>query len=154
MTTRRELLMGAGTWALANTVVAGLARGQQAPAANGLRVGAAFTEPDARAFMARKTALYATRDLWQSAAPRLRAGMLRGMGIDPTVKRPPLAAIRNSRKERNGYTVENVAIDDDPDLELHTGSGLAGVAGRGRCGADRHRGPVRRRNTDVPAGGH
>lgn len=125
MATRRDVLKGAGAWVLANTMLGGLAQGQNATtprtpanapakAADGLRMGAAFTEDLAREFMAKKTALYSTREAWESDAPKIRAAMLRGMGLEPLPKRRPLNAIRKFKKERKGYTVENVAIETVP----------------------------------------
>lgn len=56
------------------------------------------------------------RDLpaWQSRAARLRAGILRAAQVDPLRGRTPLNAVIHSRRQRNGYAVENVILETFP----------------------------------------
>ena len=51
---------------------------------------------------------------WQARAATIRAGILRGARLDPLPARTPLNAVLHSRREENGYTVENVYFESVP----------------------------------------
>jgi uncharacterized protein len=56
------------------------------------------------------------RDLhtWQMRARAIRSGILEGAGLDPLPTRTPLNAVVHSRRERDGYAVENVYFESIP----------------------------------------
>jgi uncharacterized protein len=60
------------------------------------------------------------RDLptWQARAAVIRAGLLRGSGLEPLPVRTPLNAVIHSRRERKGYSVENVILETLPGFFL------------------------------------
>ncbi|MFP6855398.1 MAG: acetylxylan esterase [Opitutales bacterium] len=51
---------------------------------------------------------------WQARAKRNREGILKGAGLVPLPKRTPLNPYSHSRKEMNGYSVENVRFESLP----------------------------------------
>ena len=60
------------------------------------------------------------RDLpsWQSRKVLLRTGILRVAHLEPLPDRTPLNATLHSRRERNGYSVENVILETIPGFFL------------------------------------
>jgi hypothetical protein len=60
------------------------------------------------------------RDLptWQSRAAALNTGILRAAQLDPLPERTPLNAVIHSRREYQGYTVENVFMETTPGFYL------------------------------------
>ena len=63
---------------------------------------------------------YYCRDLpaWQARAKVLRHGILQAANLDPLPNRTPLDALVHSRRERNGYSVENVRLETIPGFYL------------------------------------
>lgn len=60
------------------------------------------------------------RDLpsWQARSRLLRHGILQAANLDPLPARTPLNAVVHSRRERNGYSVENVRLETIPGFYL------------------------------------
>ena len=60
------------------------------------------------------------RDLpaWQARAAILRAGILRAAQLAPLPKRTPLNVVTHDRRERRGYSVENVTLETLPGFFL------------------------------------
>lgn len=58
--------------------------------------------------------LYTTSEQWAERRTELRAGFLRGAGLWPLPDRPAVNVIAHSRRERDGYSVENVALETMP----------------------------------------
>jgi hypothetical protein len=57
---------------------------------------------------------YRTTDDWAQRRTQLREGFLRGAGLWPLPDRPPLKAIVHSRREYDGYSVENIGLETMP----------------------------------------
>ena len=72
------------------------------------------TEGAARAQLDRFAETFETADQWRARAKRNREGILRGANLDPLPARCPLNPVIRGKKEREGYTVENVAIESLP----------------------------------------
>lgn len=76
--------------------------------------GRAFPEPVAAQKLAELADSYQDKAAWQARAAMLRAGLRQGMQLE---KLPPpcdLKSIRHSKREMDGYTVENVAFESLP----------------------------------------
>jgi len=58
--------------------------------------------------------MYSTLDEWKARAASIRQGILKGAHLDPLPPRCPLKPIIHSKREHNGYTVENVAFESLP----------------------------------------
>ncbi|MBI1784370.1 acetylxylan esterase [Candidatus Sumerlaeota bacterium] len=58
--------------------------------------------------------LWSTLPEWQARAAAIRQGILRGANLDPLPARCPLNPIIHSKREYNGYSVENVAFESLP----------------------------------------
>ncbi len=58
--------------------------------------------------------LYSTREEWEARRAAIRKGILRGAHLDPLPERCPLNPIIHSRREHEGYSVENVAFESLP----------------------------------------
>ena len=54
---------------------------------------------------------YSNREEWQARAKKIRAGILEGSGLNPLPRRTPLESVIHSRKEMDGYSVENVYFE-------------------------------------------
>jgi hypothetical protein len=72
------------------------------------------SEEAAKQQLARFAASCTNLDLWKSRAKRIREGILRGAGLSPMPKKCALKPIVHSKRRRNGYAVENVAIESLP----------------------------------------
>ncbi len=57
---------------------------------------------------------YRTAEQWRARAEAVRRGILRGARLDPLPPRTPLNPIIHSRREHDGYSVENVAFESLP----------------------------------------
>jgi hypothetical protein len=57
---------------------------------------------------------YASLDEWQLRAETIREGILRGAELDPLPRKHALRPIKHSRREYDGYSVENVAFESLP----------------------------------------
>ena len=86
-----------------------------------LRQGYVHTEEAARAELARYAQTYATLDAWLVRAEQIRQGILEGTGLSPLPEKTPLRPIIHSRREYDGYAVENVAFESLPGVFV-TGS--------------------------------
>jgi len=79
-----------------------------------LCVGNYQTEEQAKEQLARFARTYSNAAEWQQRAQRIREGILRGAELSPLPKKCPLNPIVHSKREHNGYSVENVAIESLP----------------------------------------
>ncbi len=76
--------------------------------------GDCLSEEDAAKKLAEAAEKYQAKDQWQAYAEDVRRGILAGMRLE---RRPPaceLKPIRHSKKQRDGYSVENVAFESLP----------------------------------------
>ncbi len=69
---------------------------------------------EARAQLDQFASEFGTAEEWSARAERVRRGILCGMKLDPLPEKSDLAPIIHSRKELDGYTVENVAFESFP----------------------------------------
>ena len=86
-----------------------------------LCVGNYQTEEQARAQLARFGEMYSNLAEWKQRAQRVREGILRGAELWPLPKKCPLNPMVRDRRQYDGYTVENVAIESLPGVFV-TGS--------------------------------
>lgn len=73
-----------------------------------------LSEPAARHQLAEFSRSYSTAAQWQARASRVREGILKGAGLLPPPKKCPLNPIFHSRRDHDGYSVENVAFESLP----------------------------------------
>jgi len=86
-----------------------------------LCVGNYQTEEEGKAQLARFAETYSNLSEWQDRARVIREQILRGTGLWPLPKKCPLNPIIRSKRQYEGYTVENVAIESLPGVFV-TGS--------------------------------
>lgn len=79
-----------------------------------LRQGNFLTEQQAKEELAKFASSYSNLTEWQARAAVIREGMLRGMELWPLPEKCPLNPIIHSKRNYNGYTVENVAFESLP----------------------------------------
>jgi uncharacterized protein len=79
-----------------------------------LCVGNYQSEEAGKEQLARFAATYSTRAQWQQRAQRIREGILQGADLWPMPKKCPLNPIIHSRREHDGYTIENAAFESLP----------------------------------------
>ena len=79
-----------------------------------LCVGNYQTEAQAKEQLARFASTYSNASEWQQRAQRIREGILRGAELSPLPKKCPLNPILHSKREYNGYSVENLAFESLP----------------------------------------
>jgi len=79
-----------------------------------LCVGNCQTEEQAKEQLARFAAMYSTQAEWQQRAQRIREGILRGGDLLPLPKKCPLNPIIHSKRDRDGYSIENAAFESLP----------------------------------------
>jgi len=79
-----------------------------------LCVGDYQTEEEAKAQLEKFSNTYDTLDEWKKRAENIRQGILRGAELLDPPEKNPLNPIIHSKKELNGYTVENVAFESLP----------------------------------------
>jgi len=79
-----------------------------------LRQGEALTPAEGRAELAAFAATYRDAAGWARRAAVVRAGILRGAGLDPLPPRTPLRPIAGPPRSYAGYTVQNVAFESVP----------------------------------------
>lgn len=72
------------------------------------------SEAQAKEQLARFAASYTNLEQWKVRAARIREGVLRGAGLWPMPARCDLKPIIHSRREHDGYSVENVAFESSP----------------------------------------
>jgi hypothetical protein len=73
-----------------------------------------LSEPAARHQLAEFARGYSTAAQWQARARRVREGILKGAGLLPAPRKCPLNPIAHSRRDHDGYSVENVAFESLP----------------------------------------
>lgn len=76
-----------------------------------LRQGDYHTEEGAREELALFAGTYSSLDEWKTRAERIREGILLGAELLPLPDKCPLNPIIHSKREYDGYTVENVAFE-------------------------------------------
>lgn len=86
-----------------------------------LCVGNYQTEEQAKQQLARFAQTYSNASEWQQRAQRIREGILQGAELAPLPKKCPLNPIVHSKREYQGYSVENVAFECLPGVFV-TGS--------------------------------
>ncbi len=79
-----------------------------------LRQGNFQSEEDAKKELAEFAASYSNLEQWQARAKNIREGILRGTELSPLPKKCPLNPITHSKREHNGYSVENIAFQSLP----------------------------------------
>lgn len=72
------------------------------------------TEEEAKEQLARFAKTYSSLGQWQARAERIREGILRGAELLPLPKKCDLKPIIHSKREYDGYTVENAAFESLP----------------------------------------
>ncbi len=75
---------------------------------------AASSEPLARERLERSRSKYATPESWDARRAELRRAFLEGAGLWPLPERGSVHAIVSQRREHDGYSVENVALETLP----------------------------------------
>jgi len=73
-----------------------------------------FTEAEAAKLHAQWTSELNSLNDWQKRAARIKKGILEGAKLDSFPDRTPLNPIRHSRREMDGYVVENFAVESKP----------------------------------------
>jgi len=86
-----------------------------------LRQGNYHSEDAAREELARFAQSYSNLAEWKARAERIREGILRGAELLPLPQKRPLNPYISSKREYNGYSVENIAIESLPGIFV-TGS--------------------------------
>lgn len=86
----------------------------QAEPATKLRVGSAQTEPEAAAELAAIRDKVPSLASWKQRREQLIAGILRGAKLEALPKKTPLNPIGASKREFDGYSTENIAIQSSP----------------------------------------
>ena len=72
------------------------------------------TEEQAKEQLARFAKCYSDLDGWKARAENIRQGILRGAELIPFPEKTPLNPIIHSKRECDGYTVENAAFESMP----------------------------------------
>ena len=76
--------------------------------------GACYTAAEGEKRLADFGKTYDTGDQWKARAENIRRGMLRGMKLERLPTACELKPIRHSKRDHDGYTVENVAFESLP----------------------------------------
>ncbi len=76
--------------------------------------GAYFTEAEGAAFLQERVPN--SRAEWEKRAAKIKANLLEGMDLLPLPPKPTSKPIVHSRREMNGYTVENIALESIPGI--------------------------------------
>ncbi|MHA4738492.1 alpha/beta hydrolase family protein [Dyadobacter sp. MSC1_007] len=76
--------------------------------------GAYFTEEQGKAFLEKHTP--ASRLEWEARATQIRKQIREGMDLQTLPAKPTSKAIIHSRKEMDGYSIENVAFESMPGI--------------------------------------
>ncbi|MEN6426881.1 MAG: prolyl oligopeptidase family serine peptidase [Phycisphaerales bacterium] len=95
-----------------------------------LCVGNYQTEEQAKEQLSRFAATYSTQAEWQERAQRIREGILRGAELLPLPKKCPLNPILHSKREHDGYSIENAAFESLPGVFV-TGNLYRPTKGKG-----------------------
>ena len=108
---------------------------QEKPAAEPeLCVGDYLTEPAARHQLAEFARGYSSWKEWKARARQVREGILKGAGLLPPPKKSALNPIIRNRREYQGYSVENVAMESLPGFFV-TGNLYRPLAAKPPCAA-------------------
>ena len=73
-----------------------------------------FTEEQGKAALENFASTYHDKQTWEKRADRIRKGIIDGAGLSRFPKNTPLNVIRHSKREYDGYSVENVAFESMP----------------------------------------
>ncbi|WP_438482585.1 alpha/beta hydrolase family protein [Oleiharenicola lentus] len=73
-----------------------------------------LTEAQGKAVLDAAGVEFSSKEKWDAYAALLRDKVQRGAGLTPWPKRTPLNAIIHSRRDYDGYSVENVALETIP----------------------------------------
>ena len=76
--------------------------------------GECYTPAEGAAKLAEFAKTYNTPEEWQARAANIRRGMLKGMKLERLPTACDLKPIRHTKREHDGYTVENVAFESLP----------------------------------------
>lgn len=76
--------------------------------------GECYTPAEGAAKLDEFAKTYSTAEEWQARAANIRRGMLKGMKLERLPAACDLKPIRHSKREHDGYTVENVAFESLP----------------------------------------
>lgn len=79
-----------------------------------LRQGSVFTPEEGKADLPLRAKDYDSQETWEEKAAKIRRGILEGAQLWPLPEKSALNPIRHSAKKRDGYQVENVAIESLP----------------------------------------
>ena len=77
-----------------------------------------LSEEEGRQQLSEFAATYSNKDEWEARARGIRQGILRGMELLPLPEKSPLNPIIHSRREYDGYVVENLALETLPGFFL------------------------------------
>ncbi len=83
-----------------------------------LRQGGFFKSEEGKPELDRIAATFSDLAGWKKRRTAVRMGILEGAGLDPFPGKTPLNPIRHSKREHDGYSVENLAIETAPGLFL------------------------------------
>lgn len=95
-------------------LAAQVALAQVNTAAPMLRQGAYFSESEGAKRLADTAKTYPTRQAWEKRASLIRQGIRDGMELPDKPRFAPLRPLRHSKRQFNGYVVENVAFESIP----------------------------------------
>ncbi len=79
-----------------------------------LRQDQYFTEAQGREELEKLESMYTDKARWEQRKKKLRVAILTGMNLSPMPERTPLNAVINSKRIKDGYTVENVYFESFP----------------------------------------
>jgi len=96
----------------------------------GLRQGNFHTPEAARAELAPLTAMCPDSDSWMARSATIRAGILKGAGLDPLPVRSSLNAVAGAERAHEGYLVQNLRFESLPGFHV-TGTLYRPASGAG-----------------------
>lgn len=79
-----------------------------------LRQGQYYTEEQGKEELARLESMYENKVQWERRRKMLRKNILKGMNLSPLPDRTPLNAVIESKRIKDGYSVENVYFESIP----------------------------------------
>jgi hypothetical protein len=88
------------------------------------------TEEEAKKQLAKFAQTYSNLEQWKARAERIREGILRGAELLPLPKKCPLKPIIHSKRQYDGYTIENAAFESLPGVFV-TGNLYRPLEGKG-----------------------
>ena len=84
---------------------------EQAPV---LRQGQYYTHEEGKAELDKLKSMYSNKAEWEERKQLLREAILSGANLSPLPERTPLNAVINSKRIKDGYSVENVYFECIP----------------------------------------